>query len=215
MNRLSYFKGLEDRHGSNRADPHEGASGWFQPGRIQANINGMDISNDLGGPVEIQMNWLNDLNIFCMYAAHTGDLDLRTISSKNINILRKQLKIPMKSCQRLGEHAVIVKARATFLDRIKKAAKSQGFAVASGLVKYYDPRIYHGQFAGLEAAFWKRDEFNLQQEYRIAVNTYTAGEDAICLDIGNINDISMRLSTVDINKKFLGGSIELSHLPAQ
>ena len=75
MNRLSCFKRLEEQQVSNRADRHEGVSGWFQPGGTHATINGMDISSDLAGPIEIQRDWLNDLNIFCMNAAHTGDLD--------------------------------------------------------------------------------------------------------------------------------------------
>lgn len=215
MKRLSFFKRMEEDQVSNRADRHEGVSGWFQPGRIHATINGMDISSDLAGPIEIQMDWLNDLNIFCMYAAHTGGLDLNTVSTGNIEILRRQLKIPVEYCQKLGENAVIVKDCPKFIDRIKMTAKSKGYGVAAGLVKYYDPRTYHGEFAGLEAAFWKRDEFKHQQECRIAINTFVPGEDAISLDIGDISDITMRLKTVDINKEFLVGSIEIVHPPVR
>ena len=67
----------------------------------------------------------------------------------------------------------------------------------------------------MEAAFWKCDEFKYQQEYRIAINTFVPGEDAIRLDIGDISDITMRLKTVDINKEFSGGSIEIVHSPVE
>ena len=127
MNRLSCFKRLEEQQVSNRADRHEGVSGWFQPGGTHATINGMDISSDLAGPIEIQRDWLNAKHY--SVCSHTGDLDLKTTIG-NIEILRRQLEIPVEYCQRLGTHAVIVRDCPKFLDRIKSAAKSRGYAVA-------------------------------------------------------------------------------------
>ena len=51
-NRLSYFKDIEGKDDSGRADRHEGVIGWFQPNQGRFTINEMDITGDLAGPVE-------------------------------------------------------------------------------------------------------------------------------------------------------------------
>ena len=53
-NRLSYFRRIEGTNDFERADRHEGVTGWFQPGLGRLVINGMDITGDLAGPVEMQ-----------------------------------------------------------------------------------------------------------------------------------------------------------------
>ena len=108
-NSLSRFKQIEGDDRSGRVDRNEGTSAWFQPdkgGRLI--INGMDISDDLAGPLQIQMNWLNPLNIFCIHAAHSGDLDLANFSNDNIDTLRQELTIT-DECMSLDKHAVAVK----------------------------------------------------------------------------------------------------------
>ncbi len=106
-NRLSRFKKPEDSNEFGRMDKHEGTTAWLQPGEGRLILNGMDMSDDLAGPVQIQMNWLNHLNIFCLNAAHSGDLDLASISNDNIEPLRQELTIP-DECSALGKYAVVV-----------------------------------------------------------------------------------------------------------
>lgn len=47
-------------------------------------------------------------------------------------------------------------------------------------------------------AFYKRERYRHQQEYRLAVNKERTGEDHIELDIGDISDISVKVSTEQI-----------------
>ena len=79
--RLSAFKKDEDSDESGRMDRHEGTISWMQPGKCQIKINGMDISADLAGPAQVQRHWLNHINVFCVHAAHSGDLDLASLSN--------------------------------------------------------------------------------------------------------------------------------------
>lgn len=82
-NSLSRFKQIEGDDRSGRMDRNEGTAASFQPdkgGRLV--INGMDISDDLAGPLQIQMSWLNPINIFCIHAVHSGDLNLVNLSNR-------------------------------------------------------------------------------------------------------------------------------------
>ena len=82
-------------------DRHEGTISWMQPGKCRVVINGMDISDDLAGPVYAQRHWLNHLNVFCLHAAHSGDLNLANLS--NIESLRQELTRIMREGAVEGE----------------------------------------------------------------------------------------------------------------
>lgn len=209
-NRLSYFKRIEANEDFNRTDKHEGVIGWFQPDLGHFEINGMDITGDLAGPVEIQREWLDYLNIFCMYSAHSGDLDLGNLPTENIDVFRSQLEIH-DDCMRLGKFGVVVKDVAEFISRIETAAESENYRIFHRLVKYYNPETFHGSFSDGEAIFRKHHEYKHQQEYRFVIDTFVKGTNPVTLNIGDISDITICFNAVDINKDFLGGKIEFAH----
>ena len=103
-NRLSFFRKYEEDESANRGDKHEGVVGWHQSDQIRLKINGRVIT-DLAGPVMTQMNWHDHLNVFCIYAAHSGEFE--EISEETIDDFKKQISIP-EECKNLGEYAVIV-----------------------------------------------------------------------------------------------------------
>ena len=129
--RLSWFKKAEDSDESGRMDQHEGTIGWMQPGKGRLTLNGMDISDDLAGPVQIQKDWLNHLNVFCVHAAHSGDLDLASLSNDNIESLRQELTIP-DECLSLGKYAVVVKNVTEFINRMRSSAQAKDYRIACG-----------------------------------------------------------------------------------
>ena len=204
-NRLSRFKKVEDSDESGRMDRHEGTICWVQPGECRLVINGMDMSDDLAGPVQIQKNWLNHLNVFCVHAAHIGDLNLASLS--NIESLRQELTIP-DECSALGKYAVVVNVP-EFINRMRSSAKAKDYRIAWGLVKYYDPATFHGNFRDVESVFWKQDQYRFQREFRFAIDSGSSGECPVVMDIGDIRDITLQLESTELNgKKFLGGQIE-------
>ena len=211
-NRLSKFKQAEDSKDSNksgRMDRHEGTTTLLQPGKCILKINDMDMSDDLAGPLQIQMNWLNHLNIFCVHAVHSGELDLASLSNDNVEALRQELTIP-KKCLDLGKYAVVVKKVPEFIKRMINSARAKGYGIRYGLVKYYDPETFHGNFDDEEAAFRKQNRYSFQREFRFAMNSNSLGEDPLVMDIGNISDITLQLESSELNgEKLLGGKIEL------
>ena len=92
---------MEGSDDSGRADQNEGTTLWLQPGSVNIVLNDMDLSNDLAGPLQIQMDWLNYLHLFCMHAAHTGALDVDALSNENIEVLRQELLVPV-DCSKLA-----------------------------------------------------------------------------------------------------------------
>ena len=209
-NALATFKALEGIDDSGRADRHEGTIAWLQPGHGRLVINGMDITDDLAGPMEFQKNWLNHLHIFCLHAGHSGVLDMATVSNRNIEELRQQLIIP-DECRALGEHCVVVDNVPEFVRRMESAAQGSGYRTSRGLIRYYDPESFHGNFRDVESIFHKQDRHSYQREYRFVIDTGLAGDAPLVLDIGDISDITRRLDFADLNgEKFLGGQLAVS-----
>ena len=193
--KLSYYRECEGAD-DERADRSEGVFEFRQADRIQLEINGIDMTADLSGPIEVASNLSLNLNLFCMYAAHSGGLDLNR--PVDLELLKARLMIPDK-CLDLGPFAVVVKNVTEYFRRIDVAAKTQGYEVSRGLVGYYDPDTFHGHFPIADAPFRKHDRFAHQQEYRFAFDTNADGP--IILDIGDIGDITLPMAPSEINEK--------------
>jgi hypothetical protein len=207
FNRLSYFKGLEDEGSATRGDKYEAVVDWRQADKVKLTIsfngNSFDI-NDLTAPFYAQATGLNDMHVFCLYAAHSGNLvDTEVDGSETI---KGKLRVPTE-LSRFGEHAVIITEPASFIERVASAIKSKTQWGTAGLVEYYDPDTFSGEFSVRDALFRKREEFSYQSEYRFAFSTNTTGSDSISLDIGSLRDIAQTLSMDDI---YAGIKLELN-----
>ena len=196
-NRLSFFKRIEDDGGANRGDKHEGTMVWGQPGLAQIEINGHNISNDLAGPVSLSSNRLDQFNLVCLYAGNTKDYS--PVPKPEISKIRSQLLIS-RECEQFGKYAVLIKDGPEFLNRVKRAAKSKNYREAHGLVEYYNPDTFHGNFPGISGAFMKQDKYRYQREYRIVIETGSTGISPIVLDIEGLSDITMQSNIREINQ---------------
>ncbi|MGM0582965.1 MAG: hypothetical protein ACQETL_19975 [Bacteroidota bacterium] len=194
-NRLAFFKKLEEAVQANRGDKHEALIGWYQPNQVSLTLNGYEIK-DIVAPLSLQKNIHNNLNVFCIYAAHSGSFE--EITDKNIIDLKNYLKIP-PDCLELGKYAVVITHAKTFIDRVIKSVKNEGFGLKAGLVEYYDPNVFSGTFSEDVAVFRKRQEFAHQREYRFSINTGSSGDDALKLQIGDISDIAIFCKTSQVN----------------
>lgn len=196
-NRLSYFRNLEESQSANRGDKNEGLVSLFQPEQVNVEINGR-LLTDLAGPISIKMNWHDNLNVFCIYAAHSGDFE--SLNTENFNEFKKQLEIP-EECLKLGKYAVIITSVSKFIERVQLATDKYDFGLQADLVEYYDPVTFHGSFNENEAVFKKRDEYSHQKEYRFAFDCGVTGEDPLVVEIGDISDITMLCDASDVNVK--------------
>ena len=210
-NQLSFFKKLEADGDPRRSDRHEGTTTWLQPEHSRVVLNGRDISAGLAGPIQMQMNWLSHLHVHCIHSVHSGAVNVTEISNTNIEEFRREFIIPQE-CLPLGRYAVVVQNVREFIGRMRAAARSKGFQITSRLVKYYDPDTFSGRFDDVESIFQKRTEFSYQREYRFVLNTGTAGESPLELEIGDIGDITMQMDSHELNgPELLGGWMEIAH----
>lgn len=221
--RLSVYKGLESEQESGRYDPDEGTTFLLQPGRVEVKLSAqiesgglesqhnpvdvMDLSADLAGPVQGQMDWLNRLNVFCIYAVHTGELDMIEDSEAGIEVLREQFRVDDRM-NSFGEHAVVIFDPEAFVKRLDQAVCRESYAMRRGLVRYYDPDSFHGHLDGYEAALWKQEGFRYQSEYRFAIDTAKPGVSALTLHVGDLSEMAFPIGSRELNgPKFLGGKL--------
>ncbi|MDE0126752.1 MAG: hypothetical protein OXN97_19475 [Bryobacterales bacterium] len=210
---LADFKSDENSDESGRVDPDEGTIAWYQPGKGRLTINGMDVTDDLAGPVKVQKDWLNHLNVFCVHACHSGDLDLSSLSSDTIEDLRQELTID-KRCFNLGNHAVVVRDVPEFVNRMESSARAKGYRIGRKLVRYYDPATFHGEFADIESVFRKQDQFSYQREFRFVIDRGTLEQEPLVMNVGDLSDITLQLKSTELNgEKLIGGKGRLVQEP--
>ena len=158
---------------------------------------------DLAAPIEMRLNWIGDLNVFCMTGFRPEGPDPWP-SWPAVDQLMDQIAASLPSCRKFGGHAVVITDPSQFLARINRAAERENWRATRGLVSYYDS--YPPEMEGTESvtpAFLKPRDFFMEREFRIAFNTGTTGDCPVTLDIGGIRDISFyieteKLATMDV-----------------
>ncbi len=193
-NKLSYFKKISDNSDINRKDELEAISASYQADKVNIELNNHALK-DLVGQVTFQRPYMDNLNIFCMYAINSGDFI--NITEKNIDKVNKKIKLD-NDCLLLGDYSVIVTNGKEFIKRIKKAIKKENYGLRAKLVDYYNPLTFNGSFSKEESIFKKRNIFKHQNEYRFLISTNTLDK-ALILNIGDIRDITMLIKTSKIN----------------
>ena len=158
---------------------------------------------DLAAPIEMRLDWIGDLNVFCMTGFRPEGPDPWP-SWPAVDQLLGQIAASLPSCRKFGDHAVVITDHVELLARINRAAEREGWQARGGLVSYYDS--YPPETEGTRSfapAFLKPRDFCMEREFRIAFNTGTTGDCPVSLDIGGIRDISFyietkKLATMDV-----------------
>ena len=199
-----------------RGDQFEAPSDWHQPDRISLTISfktpdGEEKSfpiEGLAGPLVMQSTAHDRLNAFCMYAVTVPDFEesyeteeerLRVV--EKINSMLKIHATLGEEMLSLGEHAVLIIKVADFIDKVSKAAKSEGYSSWRGLVDYFDPETFHGSFGVVESVFKKRNIYSYQKEFRFFFDS-SKPEGEKTLHVGPLDGIAFKLKTSEINSKF-------------
>ena len=198
-----------------RGDQFEALSDWHQPDRVSLTLSFKTLDGEeksfpiekLAGPVVMQRTAHDRLNAFCMYAVTAPDFEesyeteeerLRVVAK--INSMLKVHATLGKEMLSLGEHAVLIIKVADFIDKVSKAAKSEGYSSWRGLVDYFDPETFHGSFGEVESVFKKRNIYSYQKEFRFVFDS-NRPEGAKTLHAGPLEGIAFKLKTSEINSK--------------
>ena len=189
-NRLSHFRKLE---AGQRGDPHEGVfvmsdkavltlTATFPGGSDTVTLT----EKDFAGPPLLMPDRVSFLNIFCMHMAHCREFT--PSSAGPATWVKLDLEIPEACIREFGQYAVIITHLGKFLARVKRMAELQCQQLRGGPVEYQDPpwNLMHS----IRAAFYKVPDLSYQREYRLAFDINAEDDKAVCLEIGDISDIS-------------------------
>lgn len=219
FNTLGYFKKIEINDG--RGDPNEGISHWIQPSDIKSfNIeipNKGKISlgkEDFSGPIVIGYDWVNKVNIFCMYAVGffnlASDNEDFLLSEDDIKSLQKKLYIDPR-CRDFGDWAVVVPAK-KFIGRMNKVLSENELSWHSGLVDYYDEKTFSGNLSMNDILFKKHKLYEYQKEFRYCIipkDIENHQEKPILLEIGDISSFAMKTPIDNIMNSFQLNTIKI------
>ena len=189
--RLNGFRETEDPV---RSDKFEGTILW-EGGKLTLQVGDGEPwivpPDDLAGPIERRSRLLDNLNVFCMTAFQSG---LGPWPSwQLIDQVMKQIPKSLPSCSNFGEHAVVITDAKEFLRRVALAAKRKNWPMCSSHVEYYNSYpldVAFGAGQSFRPAFLKRKKYQLEREFRVAINTGSIGDNPVTLDIGDIRDIA-------------------------
>lgn len=102
---------------------------------------------------------------------------------------------------KFGDSALLITDRNEFLRKVAVALDREGIKGYHGYVDYYDESKDSLEYwtslikNGLNhVAFWKRERYSYQQEYRFLIEPPITENDYYELEIGNISDISVLLT---------------------
>lgn len=124
----------------------------------------------------------------------------------NIQDLAKGTLLTSADIESFGEESLIITDCSTFLKLVEDAAMKNGLECRYGLVKYYSEEYDNIQMIkdlyedASNIAFWKRDIYKKQQEFRILFHG-NLKEDVLKLSLDtNLKNISYVLPTLQLKK---------------
>ena len=152
--------------------------------------------------------------VFCMYL-----FDFRNYLSEEMHDELLHVKYGFSSEQYekikdFGESALVITNADEFFKRIDLAFNKRGIAYCRDLVSYYDgnniQHLKEVQVNNSRIAFWKRQKYAFQQEYRFFA--FTEVEDNLTLDIGDISDISQILTTEQLLNTYMEATCTIKEI---
>lgn len=171
INNVEHFKKHEEN--GYKYDRHELASSYHQ--HIGAHVTIADRKFKIAEPFSIRHgDDLNFTHIYCLYSLSDESIN------KNVNnrIFDKRL------WDDFGNYLLLIHNVEVFLDRLLSEFKERGFGYSASHVEYFCPNTYDGPVG----PFRKRNIYDYQCEYRIAINAPVDGP-ITDLYIGDLTDI--------------------------
>jgi hypothetical protein len=204
MNRLRYFQQLESSEKSDgRPDAREAIVSWHQPDCTELILTFPGVEplklgkKDLAAPFAVTRPFYSDMHLYCMTALTIPDPALLPGTYDEVQAqLQPAIQIDAR-CLDFGPHAVVVPAD-KFLPQLRRSLDRCEHWYRDDMVDYYDESTFHGEFAATDVPFRKQSSFSYQKEYRVCLQTSTAGNDAITVKIGDMSSFAIKARSADI-----------------
>lgn len=210
--RLYYYSELEKNTGDRKiGDKNEGKHIMNQCNLLlYDNETGNYLKKYSGVKVEVEINKIKNMPVFCMVGIKASDLELLEDNKDtkkykmNIEELFKDFKDDEE-----WESALIINNHLEFFERINKLCAKKGIVAKRKSINYTDMSInlidrdLDVEKDIYNIAFWKDNFYKNQFEYRIIFENIEI-EDYIKLNIGDISDISQLIKKDQIRDFFKG-----------
>lgn len=215
MNRLQFYNDLEKKDGN--IGVGDKLDGKIEFKHAVLTLYASEEEKNKNNPLAVFENGQGALGggfenkpAFCMFS-----FDERNISNKEECIIENDGKNLMgikyimnfteiQKCRipEFGEWGVVITDNGEFIRRLNDAFDKNGIFYKKDWVKYYKNTNSEEQFDSIsnephQIAFWKRDIFAYQQEFRIQITNIDV-KDSYKINIGDIHDISKMMRTKDI-----------------
>ena len=104
-----------------------------------------------------------------------------------------------------GDAVLVVKNGNEFVKRVKDGLLKAGYGFTRDYVQYHGfnnlEHLKQVQKDNSRIAFWKREKYSYQQEYRFLVHDFV--DDHLSVDIGDISDITDIVKTEELLNTYL------------
>jgi len=186
-NPISYFRQIEK--GDIRRDTDEGIMTMPLTEGFKLELTSNAIDNpivmkrdDLAKPLAFRPRWFDAINLFCM---HIIDLH-KEVNTGTFSVPNRVMSF--------GHYAVVILDVYEFIRRVKETVNKAGYRLSYKSVEYNSPAEgIHTNPATLEPIFTKRNDYQEEQEFRVAIDRSLAVPTPLKLDIRPIHDLAKLL----------------------
>lgn len=143
--------------------------------------------------------------VFCMFMFDYRNHVEENLDGENLTVKYQFTEEQVKKMPNFGDSVLIIKNGDEFVNRVKKGLLEAGYGFTRDHVQYYAfnnvEHLKQVQSDNSRIAFWKRDKYSYQQEYRFLIHDFV--DDYLLVDIGDISDITQLLRTEELLNTYL------------
>lgn len=143
--------------------------------------------------------------VFCMFIFDYRNHVEEHLDGENLTVKYQFTEEQLKKMPNFGDSVLIIKNGDEFVNRVKKGLLDAGYEFTRDYVQYYAfnnvEHLKQVQKDNSRIAFWKRNKYSYQQEYRFLVHDFV--DDYLSVDIGDISDITQLLRTEELLNTYL------------
>lgn len=151
--------------------------------------------------------------VFCMFMMDYRNHVSEKLDGDILTVRYQFTEEQINKMSNFGDSVLVIKNADEFFNRVKKALLLQDIGYSRDLVSYYGfnnvEHMKQIQKDNLRIAFWKRQKYEYQQEYRLVAHTEV--DDFLSIEIGDISDISEIVKSEQLLNTYLEVSFSVKH----
>ena len=143
--------------------------------------------------------------VFCMFMFDYRNHVEEHLDGDILTVRYQFTEEQLEKMPTFGDSVLIIKNGDEFINRVKNGLLNAGYGFTRDHVQYYGfnniEHLKQVQKDNSRIAFWKREKYSYQQEYRLLVHDFV--DDHLSVDIGDISDITDLLKADELLNTYL------------